>query len=496
METISKKSSKLDYSLFFIYGILLVIAGLISWYMYGFKKHIPEPVSAVVSQEYDLNTGGLNDIKLHVGDSVTLMGYDGYNFWTETKNGTRGIFFKGAIDNWQAISETENMEKYQLVLKNYCNIGIEDFKNEYLGHSFQENETNHWPALYCSTQGNILYATYHIRMWDGTNCWIPTVRYEDGIAKEVLHFSEAPFDVKREWLRITPWAGWMYKTPFLHFHWDRPMITKNRLAIDSWPWIFRAPIKLLLIGLVLIVALMWISILCSLFVIAIMWLVELRYPLMFLSNLHLGVLLSVAALAGCWFWLPFIVLNHGAFITVIILFVAFGFACYISLPLIELRCDVCRCYGSIDVYKKVYTHTETKESEEKILNSKLSNAECNVYDVYAVTTETPYYDHYCRCEVCGNESIQKDKAGKAKETKKHTGLSYSKRTPSNHTRSRGGSGGGGENSSNRDSDAMTPYSPHKGYTCSQCTYFSAGHCSYFDTNSVNYGTSACANFSV
>ena len=104
------------------------------------------------------------------------------------------------------------------------------------------------------------------------------------------------------------------------------MITKNRLAIDSWPWIFRAPIKLLLIGLVLIVALMWISILCSLFVIAIMWLVELRYPLMFVSNLHLGVLLSVAALSGCWFWLPFIVLNHGAFITVIILFVAFGFA--------------------------------------------------------------------------------------------------------------------------------------------------------------------------
>lgn len=445
METIDYKP-RIGLTTYIASIILLLIAGGVTWYQYGSTKCIPEPVTAYVTQDRDMLIHSelkLNhpQISYHVkaGEKVTIKAYGDSHFWIETEDGTRGLLWFDQIENWKEISHSPNFEKHQYEDKNYVNIGKKQFLDKYMGRSFADNESNYWPALSRCTRGDTTFATYQMRMWEGTNAKIPTVCYVNDTAVALTSFADAPFVGNKNWLKATPWAEWIYTTPFFHVHWDDAMIERQQINLSSWPWIFRFLTNIVLFFVLMFIQWLWAWGAMGLPWMIVMWLVPLRYPFWHLSNAKLYMLLVGVALFSCYFYMPFILLNHGIITTIIIMIAVFFpmFGC--SFAIIDQRCELCRCVGFIEVIEKEYDHTETtteKSSErgEKLYTETLTettdikktdwegNESCEkkvdktvyvtyLYYDYRLTYETDYYTHHRMCDICAEYSAHHNVEG-------------------------------------------------------------------------------------
>lgn len=483
---------KIEWISLLLTAIIIVAALGLSWYQYGFSKHFPAQVESTIIREDSI----LFDLPFknritHIGDAITILAYDGKQyFWVEKEDGTRGLLFRGSVDNWQDIRDIEDISKYLLTLENYSNIGKEQFCEEYLAHSFEENETNNWPALYKYTLGDTTYATYHIRMWDGTECKIPTVLYVENKAVAVTSYKDAPFEGNKKWLRCTPWAEWIYSSAFFHFHWDRPMIEKEKITLSTWPWIFRVPTKLFLLLLSIVILLLWVTVICSPLLIFLYILIKLRYPFWAFSNGQLTLLLIVASAFSIWFYMPFFILNHGTFVSIIIMGAIFGLLFGVSFAIIDNRCEKCRCVGFIDIIKKEYDHSEfsTDTIEEKDIEK--SNSTLEIYNKYKITYEEKIYNHHRICSVCNTYTLEKDIPGEKEEIKRELiGTRRVRITQSHSTPSSTG------NETNRIENPFT-HSTHSGLTCGYCTYYDgSGWCAArFAKNEITPDTPSCGKF--
>ncbi len=493
----SNYSPRISFVLYIWVLISFLLAGLVSWSQYGFKKHFPSRVSVVLPKETTLTIGeDGSSLLLKAGEQVSIMAFENRNIWVETSNHTRGLIHLEAVPNWQSISEREDMQ-YELQRENCINISYEQMCEQFLGRTFEENETNYWPALYCVHKGEKLYATYLLRMWKESECSLPIICYEDNKAVSVQAGSPAPFKGNKQWLRFTPWAQWLYTEPFFHWHWDRPMLESSRMFCDSWWWIFRVPVKLIVLVLALIVSLFWVTVIFGFFVFLMQCLIPFRYPFWHLSNSALTMLMVVVSAASCYFFMPFLLLYHGGFLTICIMLVVFCLLCALNLLIIEERCETCRCLGFIKVIRKEYTHTKTTESEEKVLDKQRSTYQVSIYQIYKVIKEKKYYDHYCTCQVCQAESIRKDQLGETKETKEPTGKFITE--VHTHSSSRGSSSSPSDSSSDLDKERRkNPYDSYnqkEGFTCFSCKYFQAGGCTYYGDNQfIRADTTACYNW--
>lgn len=489
MNTNSDYSPRISYVTYVFVGIVVVLAGALSWYVYdGFGKHIPEPIQAVVGQNYAMEFGDSNfSRELQKGESIRILACEGgQRFWVETSDHIRGLLFIGAVENWQAIYEQPEMEDYGLKIDNYINIGKDQMIELYLGRSFEENETNYWPALYCYQKGDTVFATYQLRMWEGMQCYIPTICYVADRAVALTSFSKAPFEGNINWLKVTPWAEWLYTTPFFHVNWDRPMISYEKTFCDSWWWIFRIPAKLVLLIIALIVAVFWVSVIMAPFVLLLICLVPLRYPFWHLSNIQLGALLICATLISCYFFMPFLLLNHGGFMTVITMgLVAFIWGSIIA-SYIQSRCEECRCVGYIVELKRVYHHSDFVTREDKEYDSEQSNSNASVYKIYKVTTERKYYTQHCECQVCKNYIINKNVLGESIDVEKELIRIHTV----HHVRKTSATRSSEDNSSTSSSEKKLNY-----IRCERCAFYDpyGGSCKYHD-KFVQPNDDGCTDF--
>lgn len=493
---------RISFSLLIWILVLFLLAGLVSWWQYGFKKHYPTPVSVILPQETKLIVGEDSEyVLLKPGEQVSILACENRHFWVETVDHSRGLIYMDNVPHWKSITEREDM-KYELQRNNCINISYEQMKEQYLGRTFEENETNSWPALYYVHKGDKSYATYLLRVWNEGKCYLPTVCYMDNKAVDISIDSEAPFKGNIQWLKYTPWAQWLYSSLFFHWHWDRPMIENTQSMCDSWWWIFRIPFQLILLILGLVVSFFWVSVVFGVFVLLMMCLIPLRYPFWHLDNSSLTILMVLVTAASCYFFMPFLLIDHGGFLTIFIMVVVFCILSGFNALIIQERCEECRCFGYIDVVRKEYTHTETTESEEKVLDKEHSTMQVSLYQIYKVTKEQKYYDHYCVCKICQNESIRKDQLGESNETKEPTGkFVYERHSSSSSRSSASSSNNSSDNSGGSSSSPDNPFTPFDqqpegGNTCLYCKYFYANSCKYYDAPQyVNPNSRACWNFS-
>lgn len=400
-------SPRIGFSMYIWVLVIVLITGFISWYQYGFKKHFPEPVVATVSQDVQLQMDNhffTHEVKK--GERVTILASeDNERFWVETSDHMRGFLNLEDVQEWKTITNREDIEKYQVVRKNYIILTEAQMQKKYLGHTFEENENIYWPARYRLNKENVTYATYQIRMWDGERFMMPTVRYENDTAVAVQRYSEVPVEGNENWLRAVPWIELLFSTSFFHFHWDRPMIQSQKSWIDNWWWIFKYPLKAIWFLISLFIYVCWIAMVFNQFVIPFLCLVPLRYPFWHLPNFVLGALMAIISAFGCYFFMPFLLLNHGGLMTIIIMFLAFICGLDIIIATLMNRCKKCRCFGFIKEISRELDHTEYKDTGRKG-TSVMGDGKTPIE--YAILKKIEHYTIYCICGICGEVSVRKD----------------------------------------------------------------------------------------
>lgn len=133
---------RISFSLLIWILVLFLLAGLVSWWQYGFKKHYPTPVSVILPQETKLIVGEDSEyVLLKPGEQVSILACENRHFWVETVDHSRGLIYMDNVPHWKSITEREDM-KYELQRNNCINISYEQMKEQYLGRTFEENETN------------------------------------------------------------------------------------------------------------------------------------------------------------------------------------------------------------------------------------------------------------------------------------------------------------------------------------------------------------------
>lgn len=433
---------------------ILLFAAFVTWYHYGSTKNIPLPIETRVAEDSEQIK---NEFKLGVpqaqrtlkpGEKITVLACVGTSMWVETEDGDRGIFHQGYIENWDAIRQFKDMSHYQIELENFVNIGKKQMENEYLGKSFEENETNHWPALYKCTIGDTVFATYQLRMWDGKTPRIPTVCYVNDKAVSIQSYTNAPFEGNINWLKAMPWATWLYTTPFFHVYWDEPMIPRRKIELKNWWWIFRVPVKIILVIIALIILLYWRTVVCNPLIILLLLLYPFRILFRKWSNRGVFIFGYLLILFSTIFYIPLFLLDHGSFmpICIVILIVLIGITQFYFIA--RQRCEQCLNVGFIQVFDKSLNHidyvTEKREERgEEVGRSthltkeieKTLDAYDNViderevgrsksvyityrYNEYEVTIEKKHYDHHCECLICHNYILRENEEVEENEIEK------------------------------------------------------------------------------
>ena len=483
--------------------LLLLLAAGMTWIQYEPKKETPKPVSAIVSKDDELQLGqAFNPVKVKKGDKITVYAFDGSKAWVETQDHMRGLLYFGSIENGRAILEREDMQAHELSRENYIYISKQEVLDQYIGHTFAENERHHWPALYCYSKGETLYATYQLCMWDDAEASVPTIRYENGVAVAFYNEEELPFAGNQKWLKATPWAQWILTRPYFHVFWDKPMIQRPPIELKSWWLIFRVPAKLILLVIFLFLELVWLTVICQPLLILIVLLIPLRFPLYFVSNAALDALFILAAIAGCYFFLPFLVFNHSTFMTIIIIALILGISISTGLMMESLRCEQCKRYNTYRIDRKELVRTEKSTREEEEFDEESSlKAGVKMWKTYTITTEQDYENHYCTCIKCGHQKVFLDQTAEKRTDKKMTGLKYS-HTPypevpiDRPSRS---------SSSSSSSSSPEPKEKRNGLgekveqqesrICGHCCYWKDGNCTRHDRMSVDFNAYACEQWS-
>lgn len=472
METQDPKKSKtqkypLKINWFFHVRLLayVLIAGGITWFMYGTPKSMPEPYCTEVfksSQEYydksgsegryyDLNMGIPNAIRMvNKGEKVTVLAFpqSGSDVWVEMENGDRGMLFYGMLTGHQQIVNDKKFVKRRVHLDNYINIGKQQMYDKYLGRSFADNESNYWPALYCCNRGDTLYATYQMRMWVGTNPVIPTVKYVNDTAVSILSYSSAPYEGNTEWLAATPWAAWMYAQPYFHWPWDRPIIPRMENIIHRGWLIFTVPANFILFIIGLIIDVFWYAIVCGMLAIVLLLLYPFHLIFRKWSNGGVGLFLCLVILLTTYFYMPMFMIGHGSFMTVCAMIIIALCSIVLFVPRVRHRCEHCLNVGFIVLDAKTHSHTEyekelrTQQGEEvrrdthitkdieklldendNVIDERVTSTRRKVYITYRyyeyeVTIEKKYFDHHCSCTVCNSYIFRKDEEVQSKEVDK------------------------------------------------------------------------------
>ena len=445
--------------------IVLVVAAAVAltYYQYGSTTYLPEPVEAYVTTDYlkkdvELRTGVPHIHKILTdGEKVKVLGSNGSkDMWVETEKGERGIVDIGSIKDWKTITSRPDIDKHKLYEDYFINIGLKQMEDQYLGHSFEANELNYWPALSCINSGDTLYATYQLRMWDGLNPHIPTICYVNDSAVSILSFRDAPFAGNKKWLRATPWAEWLYTTPFFHIHWDKPMIPRPKIELKNWWWIFRVPAKIILLIIAVIIQLYWRIVTCNPVIIILL----LLYPLHILfrnwSNHAVMFFFFVLILLSAYFYMPLFMIDHGSFMTVAILLTMIAVGGGMAIQAVRQRCEECLNVGFIELHKKTLNHTEyekikvdergeevrrdthiTKDIEQlldkddQVIEQREVGSSKRVYITYRyyeyeITTEKNFYDHHCYCSICDNYIFRENEEVEEKDIDKRLIRTYLK----------------------------------------------------------------------
>ena len=440
---------------------VLAAAG-VTWYQYGNTSYIPEPVNTFVASDSNEES---NKLATHVpfaqrvlknGEPITVLAYEHNAFWVETKDGDRGLLYFAAVGDWKSICERKDIDKHRLDQQYFINIGKKEMEQQYLGRSFAENELNYWPALSCYHHGDTLYATYQMRVWNGTEARVPTVCYVNDTAVAIRSFHDAPFEGNKKWLKATPWAGWMYTTPFFHVHWDKPMITRPKVRLENWWWIFRIPVKIILMIFFVIIELYWRIIICNPIMILLLLVLPLHIFFRKWSNNSIVLLSLFLILISTYFYMPMFLIEHGGFMTIVIMIMVILVGAGMASLLIRERCEQCLNVGFIEVYKKTLNHTEyekhkrsekgeevrrdseiTKDIEQLVDQNERVLAEREVaehktvwityrYYEYEITTEKKYYDNHCACKICNNYTLRENEEVEEKEIDKQLVRTYLK----------------------------------------------------------------------
>lgn len=481
--------------------LLVLLAAGMTWIQYEPKKEMPKPVAATVRVDDDLDLGKqFGKVQVKAGEKVTVYAFDGSKAWVETQNHMRGLLFFSSLNDGRKILEREDMQEHELERNNYIYISRQEVEEQYLGRTFANNEKNHWPALYCYSKGKTLYATYQLCMWDDAEASVPTIRYEDGVAVAIERLQELPFEGNENWLKATPWAQWLLTRPYFHVHWDKPMIQRPPIELKSWWWIFRVPVKLILLVIDLFLELLWITVICQPLLLLLILLVPLRFPLYFLSNGALDVLLITAAIAGCYFFLPFLVFNHSSFMTIVIIALILTL-CIVTILILESeRCEKCKRLNTIRVDRKEFTHTESTSYEDDEFDEELSlKSGFKTWKTYTVTNERDYEDHYCTCTKCGHQTIRKNQAGEKRTKKEMKGLKYSHTPYPEVPKNRPSRSGSSASSSSPEPEVKRNglnevVDQHETRICGHCCYWDDGNCLRHDRSTVPFEAYACAQW--
>lgn len=434
--------------------LIIAFAAFVTWYHYGTTKNIPLPIETRVIENYEQKGSEFkvgvpqSQRMLRPGEKITVLARVGSEMWVEAENGDRGLFPQGYVENWDAIRLFKDMDHYQVELNNFVNIGKKQMEKEYLGRSFQDNETNYWPALSKCTIGDTLFATYQLRMWDGKTPLIPTVCYVNDVAVAITSYAEAPFEGNINWLKAMPWASWLYTTPFFKVHWDKPLIPRRKIELKNWWWIFRVPVKIVLLILALIILLYWRTVVCNPLALLILMVYPFRIFFRKWSNSQVFLFGYIVILLNTLFYIPLFLLDHGSFVTIciVILIVLVGITQFYLMA--RQRCEQCLNVGFIKVFHKSLNHTdyETERREERGEEvgrtthltkeiEKTLDANDNVvdeqeirrskrvyityrYDEYEVTIEKKHYDHHCECLICHNYTVRENEEVEEKEIEK------------------------------------------------------------------------------